>query len=865
MAVLKVDDFSGSLTDFYIGQAPNQYSQADNFIIDEYGKLVTRQGTLLDFTTNLTRARVPTSVSTRRIGLLLGQTYGTARNFTAVKQVGERLYYDNGTTMVELTGPGSAGAFVMAAPVAATTSFAYAEWQNHTFITHEAPYQRPLKAFNNSAGTLTLVTAGLPVLANTFTATGGPGPTTTYIYALVLKYSYTVGDVDYIDRGRPVLKEVTGVGTTVPATNPNITLNSIPTLANTGGSGELYDTTGAVIEIYRTQSQGAVLYKVGEIANGTTTFNDTVTDNALLSNEPIYTTGGVAPNDRPPKCKFVHATTDFVYWAHGIEVSPTSADIDILPQRLWQSKRGDGDSVPSSFFADAEEPITGISSVKSIPVVFCRNSIYRADGFYDNVGRGGIVLKKISDSVGAVGHLSLVQTLDGIYFAGNDGFYFTDGYSVQPVTTKIKIQYTQLVNSELKRKRICGAYDIVERRILWATSRPGGEAYDDDNAQFYVCDLDSKAITTNSSGFLKTEAPDQVKASVANTGAVMTMADTTGIDVGALVFRDSPTSPIAPGTYVVAVNSATQVTISTAPANLSGITYKFYDNGGRNTLFRNMLPTSVLYANDAFYFGDVHGFTRRFEESEPSDVWIDASGATAPASMEKQPIFFNYESVALDLGTTSERKYVWQILTKARPRLDVNAEMTLQIVGENDDNGLTHSLEPIFFESFFPWGTPLVNYGDPRLYRIRRSIIDVKRRFPATKLRCEYKQIEFTPGFVNILFSLALRLANITSGPNAVTKTVTLASGTFNDAMFNYWLSFEADGYVRNYRVVQVNSTSQVVVLDPEGTLATATGQKWVVRGFLKNALINMIEYSIFFEVLGSSQQQYQGENAVSQ
>src|SRR5690606_32907466 len=133
----------------------------------------------------------------------------------------------------------------------------------------------------------------------------------------------------------------------------------------------------------------------------------------------------------------------------------------------------------------------------------------------------------------------------------------------------------------------------------------------------------------------------------------------------------------------------------------------------------------------------------------------------------------------IDFGTTENRKWVSGIITKARPRLDINAEMTLQIKGENDDNDFPHSLEEIFFEQYYPWGTPLLDYGDPRLYRTRRTLIDVKRRFPAGKLRCEYKQVQFTPAFVNVYLSAVYDEGTIASSGTSGLYTVTIDSSTW--------------------------------------------------------------------------------------
>lgn len=62
---------------------------------------------------------------------------------------------------------------------------------------------------------------------------------------------------------------------------------------------------------------------------------------------------------------------------------------------------------------------------------------------------------------------SIVATDTGIYFAGNDGFYFTDGFVVTKVSAHIDKTYQKIVASDQQRSRITGCYDRLERRIYW--------------------------------------------------------------------------------------------------------------------------------------------------------------------------------------------------------------------------------------------------------------------------------------------------------------------------------------------------------------------------------------------------------------
>lgn len=857
-APLTVKSFVGSITDDYIGADPTSFERADNFVVDEYEKLVSRPGRELDFADDTTRAKVVPSNGSRRINLMCEQVVGADRKFTALKIVGETIQYDDLTTMAELLGPDSESAFVMTPAVDAKTGFAYAKWNNHTYICHDQ-LQKPVTVYCDDTGALQLRTTGLPILPNTFTATGGSGG--NYLYALVLKYEYKVGDITYIERSAPIIKEFTNIGNTNPASSPAITVGSIPVLANANAS-EHYDVAEIDVEIYRTSNEGNVFYLVNSIDNSTTSYNDTMSDNTLRTQEILYTEGGVIENDRPPKCKFIHGTSDFVYYAAGIEVSPIGADIGFQPQRVWQSKRGAPGAVPASFYADVDEPITGISSVGSIPIVFCENSIYRLDGYFDNLGRNGILTKKIADSVGSVNHLSLIQTLEGIFFAGNDGFYFTDGYRIYPLSDSFRKTYAKLIDTPLKRKRIYGELDLNNQYVLWATWRSFNESYDDDCSQIFCLDLRKKTFTTWSSGF-SGDISKEIEGD--NTDSAITVSDNTGIIPGMYVFRDDELSPLTPGTLVRDLASTTIVNLSHDANDETDLNYKFISGSPENCFYRNFLPTALLFADKKMFMGDRHGFTTWFNSEKPNDVWIDPSAALDPDDFESLPIWYSYASPAFDFGTTEARKYVHTILTKARPRLDINAEMTLQITGVNDDNGSPHPLTYIFFERFYLWGTPQIVYGDPRLWRAARTIIDVKRRFPAGKLRCEYKQIGMTPAFANIYQSSVYAECSIEAEPDPNIYKCTILDGIWPTDTIGYYLSLAQDEYVFNYRIFKYVSPTEILILDPNGTLGNHVSVEWNIRGLKKQALINLIEYSIFHEVIGPSQLPYQGENAVRQ
>ena len=847
MATYPVKDFNGGLTDFPVDARPDQFEKADNLVVNEYGDLEARPGLYYDFTTDGKRCRVDNQ---ERVGMLAPQRVGADSVFTLLKQAADKLFYDDTTDMQELQGPGSTVAFDSATSL---LSFASAEWNEHTIITHEGtPWQIPVKVYRDNTGALQLRTCGLPRGDfSATTATGGSGA--NYVYAFVYKYTYNVGDTQYIDRGRPFLKNYTNIGTATASSAPGISIASMDTLAN--ATGEHYDTAVVEVDIYRTVNNGTTLYYVDSVTNGTTIYTDNDSDDTLLAEGvTLYTTGGVLGNDRPPKCKYVHGTSDFVYYAHGFEVGVDGSDSTFYQNRLWQSKRGDPDSVPAGNFVDIEEPITGINSIRSIPIVFGRNSIYRLDGNYDSFGRGGIVPRKISDGIGCVGHLSIVQTNDLLFFAGNDGFYATDGYKIYPLSTyDFRDTYAGLVDTDLQRKRMVGSYSSQQQRVYWA-AQEADKFPDNDNNVVFVMNTRSQKFTKFTSGYDSSGPRAELDVTVSG-GTTATVTSTDSLAVGDFVFID-----FRKDVYIESIDSATMFTLSSAVTNGAYLSVDFFTNTPDSIdYYSNFQPSFLLFDNDILWQADSRGFTLYYDPNIVTDVVVDggidgAAGATevVPNRVGQIP---RYSGAILSLGSTDYRKWVNGIVLKCRPRADIDTVLAIAPFGENDDNDNRNAMKPVFSASFYKWGTPLLQYGDPRLYRRRQQIVDLKRRFPSPGLRCDYKQLHLDGDFTNINNSDNIGTATIASG-SGITKTLAIA-GNLPTNLYNHWVSFEVDGYIANYKIIIRDTANQLTFIDPTGAVNTGTEIKWVIRAYPDNAFFNLIEYSFFFTPLGPSQEPF--------
>lgn len=281
----------------------------------------------------------------------------------------------------------------------------------------------------------------------------------SYVYAIFYSYEYGVFDQTFIDLGPTTLAQRKDVSK--PDYYP-INVN-LPTLVN--GIGDHYDTANVKIQIYRTISGGQELYKVGEVTNGTTVFQDSLSDDDLQLNEAIYTSGGAPDNDPPPLAKFCHTVNNVTYYGN------LKIDGQIYPATIKQSQYLDPDSVPGSYEDQLEDEITGISSVQDVPIVGCRKHIYRVDGTFDIVGRGGMTHRRISDHAGCLSHESFVQAEGSLFWLGNDGIYVTEGFRCTKVTNHWNGTYRAFKDSLAdKTRKIKGVFHERERFIFWTIS-----------------------------------------------------------------------------------------------------------------------------------------------------------------------------------------------------------------------------------------------------------------------------------------------------------------------------------------------------------------------------------------------------------
>lgn len=443
---LQIDDFSGGKTDNYIAGALNQFQDAENFVLKRYGnkgKLITRPGSQLFDSTNY---RIAASDRITSIADIEG---------AVVQFSGRNAYTQASGSWHTIVGPTSNPA-LGAGTVANYLS--WARWNKHLVVVSDA-LCLPTKIYYDGSNWVAR-TLGLPAIDTstvTITPVAGAG---SYLYAFIRADSYSIDTVTF--------REVSAVATKTcsSAADPSISsisITNLPVLSNSTTGN--YNTTTSTIEIYRTTNGGTTYFKVGQVTNGTTSYTDSTSDATLQTHATLYTTGGVLDFEQAPAAKYVVVTGDTAFYCGVVQSGTTYGN------RIVQSMSGALYAAASSNYVDVTMDITGAGVVNTTPIVFCKSRMYRIEGQFDEFGQGGMVAREISNNIGCISHRSIITTKEGLYFASESGFYFTDGFNVSKISQEFNTSYLALIPTDARKASICGTYDPIQNRLWWAAQR----------------------------------------------------------------------------------------------------------------------------------------------------------------------------------------------------------------------------------------------------------------------------------------------------------------------------------------------------------------------------------------------------------
>jgi hypothetical protein len=224
--------------------------------------------------------------------------------------------------------------------------------------------------------------------------------------------------------------------------------------------------TNISIELYRTEKDGSIFYQCGTEPNDTTvdliTFTVDQPDANILSNQLIYTTGGVLEANLPPAAKILYIDTEYCF------LVPYEDE-----RQLWVSKPTQPDLIPE--FSDFliwnvpnsdKGPITGIGSIQGRRIIFRENDIYVLNGSGpNNLGQGTLSFQLLTTDVGCLAEQSLVETPMGLAFFSRRGIVLLDkGFNIQPIGRPI--EGYGLTTSDIYTSQL----DASKKEVIWSTT-----------------------------------------------------------------------------------------------------------------------------------------------------------------------------------------------------------------------------------------------------------------------------------------------------------------------------------------------------------------------------------------------------------
>ena len=420
---LVLRDFSGGISDNYVGMPQNRCEIGDNVFILEDRSFETRYGSIPVYD-----REIPTKIN--HIDFL---------DDDAICVRDSLVWLFNGGTLAQPIRPQSGS------PIWQNTlgfnTISTDQWQDQMIITHSGSENTddlnyPMRVYRDDSNVLRISQLGLTPVSDSGLESISfkrgderpfeyyepdrslPPPYSadeynhSYIYAFIYSYEFTTGRSTYrvvspvqITSILYTNQPLAGTPQTGLITADTVKIRNLPVFNVTNTQ---YDFANIKLEIYRTVSGGTDFFKVREIpVSGISGLvppldfiADPFSDSQLVTREPLYISGGVLDRYRAPKAKYVKIINDTAYWGY-VEDEDSG---DAKPFRIIQGFSGIVDSQDPASYVDLDDEVRGIGEVNGFPIAFTASEIYRLEGAFDNTGGGSIRTRTISESAGCASH-----------------------------------------------------------------------------------------------------------------------------------------------------------------------------------------------------------------------------------------------------------------------------------------------------------------------------------------------------------------------------------------------------------------------------------------------------------------------------
>lgn len=258
----------------------------------------------------------------------------------------------------------------------------------------------------------------------------------------------------------------------------------------------------------------------------------------------------------------------------------------------------------------------------------------------------------------------------------------------------------------------------------------------------------------------------------------------------------------------------------------------------------SFVPTALVFVGNEIVRADARGHVFRHRDALYADQVVDVS--VASTSWVTKAVIYDLTSCAHAFGDDVDSKYVTKLTLVAKNQ----TSLSLQPQSINDDSGEPKDLKEIRFRNNLVWGDADADWGDSSLIWNYQGTIVEERRFPAGGLRCIYKQIRLTNSLTAVARSDDYGLATFApAGPTAL--LVDAATKDWPDDVVGFVLYTAFDDYGEGFSIT-ARSADTLTVADPSGLLPTGN-YAWIIRGYRKGERLNLVAYTIQYEMFGES------------
>lgn len=271
----------------------------------------------------------------------------------------------------------------------------------------------------------------------------------------------------------------------------------------------------------------------------------------------------------------------------------------------------------------------------------------------------------------------------------------------------------------------------------------------------------------------------------------------------------------------------------------------------------NFQPVAVMVNSDnQLIRGDTRGLLFKHSYFYRSDLKVDLT-VPDPKEWVNSYIPFKYISTNLFSDNKDYKKLGGYITLRAKNISD----LSILISSANNSYKNFGDMPEIRRRDGIVWDKAYEYWEDAGYEWANTEDIEETRNFPSGgQMRFFTKQIRIQPSWTVIEASSERCTADVDITTTPFTVTLTDVAFKWDDECVDYWIYFEDDDYTQGYLITSREDDQTIRIATPISP--PTTGEKnWVMRGYNKKELLELVSYSVNTQVIGDKAKPYMGEN----